>query len=82
MSKIVMFEGYRKRPKKRRHLGKHKRKHSRKGKRKFGNAHRVLFGKVAKVCLTGKASRKKKGACMRVGLKKGITAAQKFAQRM
>lgn len=81
MSKIVMFEGYRKRPKhRRRKLGGHKRRHHRKhlGKHKrrrrhLGSAHKTLFGRAAKSCavkLRGKWSRSAMSACMKKALRK------------
>lgn len=90
MARIAMLEGYRKPRRKRRHLAgrKHRRRHLR-GHRKHkrrrhlggGSAHRKLFGKVAKVCLPGKASRAHKSKCMKIGLTKGIKAAEAFARR-
>lgn len=89
-----MLNGYHRR-KKRKHLGGHKRKtarrrhlsgHHKKRRRRrglsgAGSSHRVLFGKVAKVCLVGKGPRSKKSKCMKIGLTKGLEAAKRFAHK-
>jgi hypothetical protein len=79
MQKIVVFEGYKRHPKRKR---KHLRGHKRHKRKSYGSAQRELFGKVAKVCLVGKGPRKAKGACMRVGMKQGLDAAKKFKAKM
>lgn len=76
-----MLEGYkRKGSKKRRGYGKARKSPRR---RHLGEtAQQEKFGRVAKVCLTGPFSRKKKGECMKIGLRKGIEAAKSFKARM
>jgi hypothetical protein len=91
MARIAMLEGYHRKPRKRRHLKghrKHRRSHlkghaRRKRRRHMGGstAHRKLFGKVARICLVGKKSRGHKSKCMKIGLTKGLKAAQAFARR-
>jgi hypothetical protein len=87
-----MLEGYRKPRRKRRHLKGHRkhakrrhlrghRKHKRRRHLAGGSAHRKLFGKVAKICLVGKGPRSKKSKCMKIGLTKGLKAAEAFARR-
>ena len=68
MSKIVIFKGYRKRPKHRSHK---RRGHKR--RRSYGSAQRSRFSAAAKSCgikLRGKWSRSKMSACMKKALKK------------